>query len=124
MDFKAYESWNPFIFAIRGKAIPGEKLVVQFRDGDKKGMTFKPKVLAAEVNKEFRWLGHLLIPRLFDGEHKFELVANQDGTTTFIQGEKFGGILVPLLSGMLDNKTRQGFEAMNKKIKELAEASK
>ncbi|WP_228479091.1 SRPBCC family protein [Flavobacterium soyangense] len=36
-----------------------------------KGMTFKPKVLAFETNKEFRWLGHLLFPGLFDGEHKF-----------------------------------------------------
>ena len=84
-------------------------------------MTFKPTILAFEKNKEFRWLGHLLFPGLFDGEHKFELIDNKNGTTTFIQSEKFKGILVPLFAKMLDNSTTDGFTQMNKKLKELAE---
>ena len=84
-------------------------------------MTFKPTVLAFEKNKEFRWIGHLLFPGLFDGEHKFELNDNRNGTTTFKQSEKFAGILVPLFKKMLDNNTKKGFEEMNKKLKELAE---
>ena len=58
---------------------------------------------------------------IFDGEHKFELTDNRDGTTTLVQSENFIGILVPLFKKTLDNNTRRGFEAMNKKLKEMAE---
>ena len=51
----------------------------------------------------------------------FELIDNKNGTTTFIQSEKFKGILVPLFKKMLDYNTVNGFNAMNKKLKELAE---
>ena len=80
-----------------------------------------PTVLALETEKEFRWIGHLLFPGLFDGEHKFELIDNNNGTTTFVQSEKFTGILVPLFRKMLDVNTRNGFSLMNEKLKELAE---
>ena len=46
-------------------------------------MTFKPKVLTYQVNKEFSWIGHLLFTGLFDGKHKFELIDNGNGTTIF-----------------------------------------
>jgi len=62
-----------------------------------------------------------LFPGLFDGEHKFELIDNNNGTTTFVQSEKFTGILVPLFRKMLDVNTRNGFSLMNEKLKELAE---
>ena len=84
------------------------------------GMIFKPTILKFIPNKELRWLGHTFIPGLFDGEHIFELISNNDGTTTFIQREKFYGILVPLLKNSLDN-TKDGFDSMNKKIKEICE---
>ena len=87
-------------------------------------MTFKPTVLAFEPNKEFRWIGHLLFPGLFDGEHIFELIGNADGTTTFIQREKFKGVLVPLFKKMLDVNTINGFNRMNTALKERVENHK
>jgi hypothetical protein len=93
-------------------------LTVSIKPPGGKGMTFKPRVLAFETNKEFLWLGHLLFTGLFDGEHKFELIDNGNGTTTFKQSEKFKGIFVGLLN--LEN-TQKGFEAMNEKLKEMAE---
>jgi hypothetical protein len=86
-----------------------------------KGMTFTPTILTFVTNKELSWLGHLLFAGIFDGEHKFELIDNANGTTTFIQSEKFTGILVYLFKKQLDNNTKKGFEEMNKKLKELAE---
>ena len=32
-------------------------------------MTFRPEVLRCEPGRELRWLGHFLVPGLFDGEH-------------------------------------------------------
>jgi len=52
----------------------------------------------------------------------FKLTDNGNGTTTFIQSEHFGGILVPLFRKLLDKNTRDGFILMNKKLEELATA--
>lgn len=120
-DFDNYPNWNPFIKSIKGQVIVGNKLTVRLEPPETNGMTFKPKVLTFETNKELRWLGHLLFAGLFDGEHKFELIDNRNGTTTFRQSEKFKGILVPLFKKQLDYNTKKGFEEMNKKLKELAE---
>jgi hypothetical protein len=115
-DFKAYPNWNPFIKSVDGDVHVGNKIKVRLD-----GMVFKPKVLAFETNKEIRWIGRLLFPGLFDGEHTFLLIDNGDGTTSFIQRETFNGILVPLFHKKLDTDTKAGFEAMNKKLKVEAE---
>jgi hypothetical protein len=121
VDFKSYHAWNPFIKSITGDVVVGSKITARLEPPGANGMTFKPKVLVFEKNKELRWIGSLLFPGLFDGEHKFELIDNFNGTTTFIQSEKFKGILVPLFNKMLDINTTNGFNLMNQKLKELAE---
>lgn len=120
-DFEKYSGWNPFIKSIQGKVHTGEKIIVRLEPPGAKGMTFKPRVLAFDKNEQFRWIGHLFFPGLFDGEHRFELIDNGDGTTTFIQAEKFKGILVRMLSKMLDGSTLNGFKAMNEHLKIEAE---
>lgn len=119
--FENYPNWNPFIKSIKGKVKVGNNIIARIEPPEAKGMTFKPKILTFETNKELSWIGHLLFPGLFDGEHKFELINNGEGKTTFIQSEKFKGILVPLFKKQLDNNTKKGFEEMNRKLKELAE---
>lgn len=120
-NFDNYPNWNPFIKSITGQVAVGNKITAQIEPPNSSKMTFTPKVLAFETNKEFRWLGHLLFAGLFDGEHKFELIDNQNGTTTFIQTESFKGILVPLFKKTLNTNTTNGFNLMNQKLKELAE---
>ncbi len=84
-------------------------------------MTFRPKVQVAEHLRELRWLGHLLLPGLFDGEHYFQLAALANGHTRFVQGEKFSGILVSLFAVRLGVSTKAGFVAMNAALKDRAE---
>ena len=116
--FNQYPSWNPFIISLKGEVQTGNQITVSIQPPDSKGMTFKPTVLSRIDNHELSWRGRLLFRGLFDGEHKFELIHNEDGTTTFIQSEKFEGIFVPLLN--IEN-TKKGFEAMNSKLKQRAE---
>ncbi|MBL7782842.1 MAG: SRPBCC domain-containing protein [Saprospiraceae bacterium] len=117
-NFEQYPNWNPFIKSITGNAVVGQRITAVIQPPQSKTMTFKPKVLAFEPNREFRWLGNLLFPGIFDGEHQFILIDNQNGTTTLHHNEFFSGLLVGLLN--LEN-TRMGFEAMNRKLKELSE---
>jgi hypothetical protein len=121
IDFENYKNWNPFIKSVSGKIEVGNKITARIEPPEASGMTFKPQITSFIRNKELVWLGHLGFPGLFDGEHKFEILDNGDGTITFIQSEKFNGILVPLFKKMLNSNTLNGFQQMNKKLKELAE---
>jgi len=120
-NFDEYPNWNPFIKSIKGQVEVGGEITVRIEPPEAKAMTFKPKILTFVKNRELSWLGHLLFPGLFDGKHKFELIDNGNGTTTFIQSERFKGVLVPFFKKQLNKNTKNGFKEMNKKIKELAE---
>ena len=111
MDFAAYPDWNPFIRRLTGEARVGARLEVTVQPPGSRAMTFKPTVLAVEPGHELRWLGRVLMPGLFDGEHSFRLEPTASGCR-FHHGVTFSGLLVPLFGGMLA-KTEHGFEAMN-----------
>ena len=121
-DFAAYPEWNPFVRRGEGEVSVGARLHVYIQPSGGKGMSFRPTVLVADPNREFRWLGHLWLPGLFDGEHSFVIEPLGDGRVRFVQRERFGGLLVPLLSKMLDGDTRRGFEEMNRALKLRAES--
>jgi hypothetical protein len=84
-------------------------------------MTFRPTVLKAEPNRELRWIGHLLIPGLFDGEHIFTIEPLGANRVRFVQREIFSGLLVPLFAKGLDTDTQRGFGEMNQALKAQAE---
>ncbi|APZ45863.1 polyketide cyclase [Polaribacter reichenbachii] len=110
-DFENYSEWNSFIKSVTGKVKVGEQIKIKLQ-----GMTFKPVVLIYNKNSELKWLGKLWFKGLFDGEHKFKLTENKNGTTTFEQSENFTGILVKLFSKNLE-KTKKHFEQMNNELK-------
>ena len=71
VDFPAYPEWNPFIRRIAGEAKVGAKLEVTAQPANRKPMTFRPTVRVADPDRELRWLGRVLLPGIFDGEHAF-----------------------------------------------------
>jgi hypothetical protein len=113
-DFAAYGEWNPFISELHAPASigPGTKLRVRLQPPGGRAMTLRPRVLAYEPPRTLRWLGHLGIRGLFDGEHSFVLEPTAGGTR-FVQSERFTGVLVPLVWKSVGASTRAGFEAMN-----------
>lgn len=117
-DFENYPVWNPFITDIKGNVEEGNQIQVKIEPQEGKGMVFKPVIISRKESKELSWLGKLLFKGIFDGEHKFELVDNKNGTTRFVQSEQFSGFLISFFN--LDN-TAIGFNKMNQKLKELAE---
>lgn len=121
-NFIAYPQWNPFIRSITGVVKTGEQLTVFIQPTGGKGMTFHPTVLVALPNQELRWLGHFLLPRIFDGEHYFQIETLAPDRVRLIQGEKFSGLLVALFKSSLEGGTKSGFIAMNEALKVIAEA--
>ena len=122
-DFDQYPHWNPFIKSITGNVQVGNSITVRLEPPGAMGMTIQPRVISMELNKKLSWIGKLLFKGLFDGEHQFELLDHGNGSTTFIHREQFDGILIPFFIKILDFNTKNGFEAMNKKLKELAESA-
>ena len=123
-DFPALPEWNPFMRSGEGEIVVGERLKIYLKPPKGMGMTIRPIVLKADEDSEFRWLGHLGVSGLFDGEHYFTIEALGGEKVRFTQGEVFTGVLVPLMSvwGLFKN-TMAGFEGMNSALKERAENS-
>jgi hypothetical protein len=120
-DFAAYPQWNPFIIRADGEARRGRRLTLRMQPAGGRATTFRPTVLEAAQGRELRWLGRLLVPGLFDGEHRFTIRPLGDGQVRLVQQEDFRGLLVPLLAGSLDRRTLPAFEQMNQALKRRAE---
>lgn len=123
LNFSEYPQWNPFIRSLDGIARKGQQLKVSLQPPGGKSMTFRPTILVLTTNREFRWLGHFLLPGIFDGEHYFQIVPLNENRVKFIQGEIFSGIFVCVVKSSLDGKTKEGFVAMNQALKSLAESN-
>jgi hypothetical protein len=121
LDFPSHPEWNPFVRRIEGIAEVGDRLNVFIQPQGSRGMSFRPTILALVPNQELRWLGHFLLPGIFDGEHYFQISQLAPGRVRFVQGERFSGILVPFAKSSLDGGTKAGFSAMNQALKARAE---
>lgn len=120
MDFPAYPEWNPFIRQISGQPEVGARIEARLQPPGGRAMTFKPTVLVADPDREFRWLGKLFVKGLFDGEHVFRIEPLGPDRVPFVQEESFAGVLVPLLKGTL-GQAEEGFRQMNAALKARAE---
>jgi hypothetical protein len=123
-DFAAYPSWNPFIEKLQCSTplAVGGHLTATIHAPGKKAMTFTPEILAAEPDRELRWLGTVVHRSIFAGEHRHLLEPAGDGRTHYVQSEHFSGILVPFLKGTV-RAAALGFAEMNAALKARVEAS-
>lgn len=122
-DFAAYPDWNPFIRSIERKPWVGTRLSVEIRPPGMKSMRFRPKVLRVAKGHELRWVGRVLIAGLLDGEHRFTIIPEGDGSR-FVQAEVFTGLLVPIVALTETLRATQlGFLLMNRALRERVEGS-
>ena len=120
IDFDDYPRWNPFMKQISGNPQEGFRIQVFLQPPNSRGMTFKPKILEYIPEEKLRWLGSLLVPKIFDGEHSLIINKINSDEVLFIQKERFTGIFIFILGGLLKD-SKQGFEMMNMALKKEAE---
>ena len=120
-DFAAYPDWNPFIVQAAGQPVSGARLELQMQLPGRRPTTFRPKVLEAAPAHRLRWLGHLLVPGLFDGEHTFAIEPSGPGQVRLTQQEEFRGLLAPLILALIAKPTQEGFHQMNQALKARVE---
>ena len=122
-DLESFADWNPFITEASGRVVEGDRLALRMSPPDGRAMNFRPTVTKADPGRELRWLGHLGVHGIFDGEHYFRLEELPGGRTSLVHGEKFTGLTVPLFGGTLD-KTERGFELLNEALRERCEGGR
>jgi hypothetical protein len=120
-DFRAYPVWNPFIPFAQGRPRKDARLEVVIHMPGGRGRKLKPKVVEAIENRALRWQGRLGLPRLFDGEHAFQIEPLDNDRSRFTQSEVLSGLLVPLLGHTMERRLRTGFDRMNRALKLRAE---
>lgn len=121
-DFGRYPEWNPFILRIAGTLQPGSQLKAVVQTPNFPKITIRPVLLKVEAERELRWRGHWVVPRVFDGEHLFAIEPLGEAKVNFAQKELFTGLLVPLLWGKMAGNIRLGFEKMSQALKKRIES--
>lgn len=120
-DFDKYNEWNPQIRDVNAELKEGGNIVFSLHN-NKKVSRIKSKITKYEPGKKLQWNGGM--EYIFAVTHTFQLDQGVDGATIFIQTEEYKGIFAWMgtLFGKKDiEATKDGFESVNKKLKEMSE---
>lgn len=121
-DLPGYGSWNPFVRSASGVLSPGQRLDLKLYIPDGMKMRIRPRLITVIEEREIRWIGHLGISGLFDGDHRF-LVSPLDAERTLLRQEEiFSGLLVPVFGSWIGGGALRGFAAMNEAARQHLEA--
>lgn len=118
--FAKYSEWNPFIVQAQGEGRTGERMEMVLRPPDVAEFKFRNTILESVEPQRLSWRGSFIFRGLFDGTHYFR-IEPQDQGVRLIHGEKFEGILVRALAGILVV-TKRGFVMMNEALKVRCES--
>ena len=97
IDYPSYARWNSFMRKVSGEAGVGKKLNITLFLSSGRKMSFRPKLLVVDKDRELRWMGRLIVNGLFDGQHYWVLSRNASGGTDIVHGENFKGLLVGVI---------------------------
>ena len=86
---------------------------------------FKPAISYFEEQRRFAWIARTGVPRLFDGEHFFELERLPSGGTRLTNREEYRGVVSLAMERLPMMKLAPaGFEKMNQELKRHIEQSR
>jgi len=119
-NFSAYLQWNPIYTEIDGKCVAGAHLRVHVHMQEHT-LTYTTQIHTVAAQNELAWSERLILPGLFDGEHRFLLESTDSGQTRFVQHDRYTGALVPLLMHLYEAQAEAGCRSMNDALKKRAE---
>lgn len=120
--FDKYNQWNSQLQYLGGDVKPNSTLHLKLSAKGTDPYEFKPTVSYWEENKRFAWLAVTGFPRVFDGEHFFELQDLGNGKTLVVNREEYRGLLSLIIRNLPMMKTApEGFELMNTELKRYCE---
>lgn len=122
IDFKNYNKWNSQLFYLGGKISLNEQIHLKLSVTGTSPYEFKPKISYWKEKQQFAWIAITGIPRVFDGEHFFELTDLGNGKTLLVNREEYRGIISLIMEQIPAMKLApKGFEKMNLELKNYIE---
>ncbi len=122
IDFPGYAAWNTQLAYLGGEVRPGGQLHLKLSAEGAAPYEFKAAISHFEENRRFAWIARTGIPRLFDGEHFFELERLPSGGTRLTNREEYRGVLSMVMERLPMMKSAPaGFEKMNVEMKRYVE---
>lgn len=123
IDFDSYSDWNTQLEYLGGEVKPNGQLHLKLSAEGADPYEFKPTVSHWEENEKFAWLAITGFPRVFDGEHFFELERIDDNTTLVTNREEYRGVMSLIMKNLPMMKTApEGFKKMNSELKDYIES--
>ena len=108
---------------IGGKVEPNGKLHLKLAVSGSDPYEFKPNISCWQERKTFAWIAKTGLPRIFDGEHFFELKELHNGRTLLTNREEYRGVLSQIFQQLPMMKTApEGFKKMNLELKNYIES--
>jgi hypothetical protein len=125
VDFGSYSRWNSQLQYLGGEIKPGGKIHLRLSAAGANPYEFKPIISHWVVNERFAWIGRTGLPRVFDGEHFFELEQVNAHTTLVTNREEYRGVLSLIMKNLPMMKTApEGFRKMNQELKDHLEKNR
>lgn len=123
--FRHYGEWNPFITAIDGHPILGQKVKVTMRlktaDGrNQANHIIEPRIIKVEDDNEIRWEHGAWFSWMMTIEHWFRITQRKGGVKVH-QCMRVEGLMSTVLKDDYFNMFRDGFNDMNAALKHRVE---
>lgn len=118
--FSRYEAWNPFITRIAGKAEAGGRLHLRVRLAGLPTISFNAGIDQFKPGERLGWYA-VILPRLFEARHWFELSTDASGKTHFVHAEIFYGLFSAPVLLLLSGSFKRAYETMNRSLKRTVE---
>ncbi len=119
LDLEAYEDWNPMLRNVQTGLAIGDAVSFEVLRDDKKPLKLNARITLREEDKALSWKGGNSL--LLSGHHYCRIEKAENGQCRFYHGERFTGLLLPLLRPILRDAPAQ-YEAMNDALKARLEA--
>lgn len=122
VEVERWREWSTWLAYEGGEVEVGRKLRLRLTPPGGGGYAFEPEVLILEPPTHLAWVGRTGVAGVFDGEHHFEIRAD-DGGSRLSNRERYSGVLSPIFRRLpMMRDAQAGFEAMNDEIRRRAEA--
>ena len=122
-DLPHYADWNPLIPNAIGRIALGERLRCRpVVPGIPLPLEFHVEVTRCVEEREFAWIGKVLMAKFASGEHVFRIEPRTMDSVRLLHTEQFLGLVAPVAYRLLKGRVTRGFENMDRALKRIAEA--